>query len=105
MQLNRKKHPFYEHSDADFFIAVKDGKDVGRIAVMENKPYNQYHNRKVAAFYLFESIEDPDVANALFDRAFVGRANAGWIPSWARRGSARSTATECWWRGSTTARR
>jgi hypothetical protein len=24
LQLNRKKHPFYEHSDADFFIAVRN---------------------------------------------------------------------------------
>jgi hypothetical protein len=75
MQLNRKQHPFYEHSDADFFIAVKDGKDVGRIAVMENKLYNQYHNRKVASFYLFETIDDGEVAGALVERMY----------SWARR--------------------
>jgi hypothetical protein len=77
MQLNRKKHPFYEHSDADFFIAVKDGKDVGRIAVMENKPYNKYHNRKIAAFYLFECVADQGVANALFDRVFVWARKRG----------------------------
>jgi hypothetical protein len=70
MQLNRKKHPFYEHSDADFFIAARDGRDVGRIAVMENKPYNKYHDRKIAAFYLFECVEEPEAAKALFDRAF-----------------------------------
>src|SRR4030042_5019158 len=64
IQLNRKKHPFYEHSDADFFIAVKDGRDAGRIAVLENKPYNQYHGRKLATFFLFESIDDPEVADA-----------------------------------------
>ena len=34
MMLNHDKHPFYEHSDAEFFIAVKDGKDVGRIAAL-----------------------------------------------------------------------
>ena len=26
--LNREKHPFYEHSTADFFIAVRDGQAV-----------------------------------------------------------------------------
>jgi hypothetical protein len=77
MQLNRKKHPFYEHSDADFFIAVKDGKDVARLAIMENKPYNKYHNRKVAAFYLFECVADQGVANALFERAFVWARKRG----------------------------
>jgi GNAT superfamily N-acetyltransferase len=75
MMLNRKKHPFYEHSDADFFIALRDGKMVGRIAAMENKPYNQCHNSKQAVFYLFDSIDDQEVAAALFDAA----------ASWARK--------------------
>jgi GNAT superfamily N-acetyltransferase len=69
MMLNRKKHPFYEHSDADFFVARRDGQIVGRVAVMENKPYNKVHESKQAAFYLFDSINDQEVANALFDRA------------------------------------
>lgn len=68
--LDPKKHPFYEHSDADFFTAWRGGEMVGRIAALENKPYNQYHGKKVAAFYLFDSIDDQDVANALFERAF-----------------------------------
>ncbi len=70
MQLNRKKHPFYEHSDAEFFIAVKDGADAGRIAVLENKPYNKYHGRKVASFFLLETVDDPAVVNALFEKTF-----------------------------------
>jgi hypothetical protein len=68
-QLNRKKHPFFEHSDADFFIATKDGRDVGRIAALENKRFNQYHKTKQAQFYLFECEDDQEVANALFERA------------------------------------
>jgi GNAT superfamily N-acetyltransferase len=67
-QLNRSKHPFYEHSDADFFIATKDGRDVGRIAALENKRFNQYHKTKQAQFYLFDSEDDQEVANALFER-------------------------------------
>jgi hypothetical protein len=70
MQLNRKKHPFYEHSEADFFVAVKDGKDVGRIAALENKPYNKYHGRKLATFFLFETVDDPEVVDALFAKVF-----------------------------------
>ncbi|MBN1230824.1 MAG: hypothetical protein JXA19_03040 [Anaerolineales bacterium] len=67
-QLNKNKHPYYEHSDADFFIAVKDGKDVGVIAALVNNLSNEYHNRKQAQFYLFECINDQEVAIALFDR-------------------------------------
>ena len=25
-QLNRKKHPFHEHSEVEFFLAVRDGR-------------------------------------------------------------------------------
>ena len=69
-QLNRKKHPFHEHSDVDFFLAVRDGRDVGRIAVIENKPFNLYHKRKTANFYLFECENDGEAAAILFDTAF-----------------------------------
>ena len=69
-QLNRKKHPFHEHSDVDFFLAVRDGRDVGRIAAIENKPFNQYHNEKTADFYLFECENDTEAATALFNTVF-----------------------------------
>jgi len=69
-QLNREKHPFYEHSQAEFFLATYDGKDIGRIAVLENRPYNQYHGKRQAQFYLFECEEDFEAAKALFERAF-----------------------------------
>ncbi|NJC98456.1 MAG: hypothetical protein C3F07_19980 [Anaerolineales bacterium] len=68
--LNRKKHPFHEHSDVDFFLATRDGRDVGRIAAIENKPFNEYHKTNKANFYFFDSEEDPDVASALFNAVF-----------------------------------
>lgn len=64
--LNRQKHPFFEHSDADFFVAERDGQVVGRIAALENKPFNRYHDAHEAEFYFFESIDDQGVADALF---------------------------------------
>lgn len=67
--LNKKKHPFYEHSDADFFTAWKDGKIVGRTAVLNNTSYNKYHNQSSGDIFLFDSIDDQEVANALFDAA------------------------------------
>jgi GNAT superfamily N-acetyltransferase len=68
--LNPDKHPYYEHSDAEFFVAIKDGDIVGRIAALENKPFNQYHDAKDAEFYLFECVNDQEVANALFETVF-----------------------------------
>ncbi|HSN74851.1 MAG TPA: hypothetical protein VL334_07145 [Anaerolineae bacterium] len=69
LQLNRQKHPYYQHSDADFFLAVQGGKDVGRIALLENRRYNDYHGSRTAFFYHFECVDDSAVAAALFGRA------------------------------------
>jgi hypothetical protein len=73
--LNRVKHPFHEHSDVDFFLAVRDGRDVGRIATIENKPFNQYHDTKKADFYFFDSEYDHEAAGALFETAFEWARN------------------------------
>ncbi len=64
--LNRQKFFFYEHSTADFFLAVRDGQDVGCIAVLEHRPFNQYHGVRQAQFYLFDCADDPEAANQLF---------------------------------------
>jgi len=68
LMLNRRKHPFYEHSDADFFIAVRDGRDVGRVAALENRRFNDYHQMRQAQFYLFDCEDDQEAAAALFDQ-------------------------------------
>jgi GNAT superfamily N-acetyltransferase len=70
MMLNRKKHPFYEHSDADFFVVKQQDKIVGRIAILENKPFNKYHQTKNAQFTQIDFIDDQEVANRLFEAAF-----------------------------------
>ena len=70
LMLNRKKHPFYEHSTADFFIAVRDGQDIGRIVALENCNYNKHHDVRTAQFYLFDCEDDSEAAAALFQRVF-----------------------------------
>ena len=68
--MDRSKYPFYEHSDADFFMAVRGKQDVGRIAAIENRRFNRHHGTQKAQFYFFESVDDQEVANALFERLF-----------------------------------
>jgi len=70
LMLNRDKHPFYEHSDGDFFLAYQGDRVVGRLAVLENKPFNRYHDATKAQFYFFDSYDDQEIANALFERGF-----------------------------------
>ncbi|MCB0112804.1 MAG: hypothetical protein R2873_08055 [Caldilineaceae bacterium] len=68
-QLNKQAHPFYEHSDADFFVAVAGNEIVGRIAVIENRRFNEWHGTHKAHFYFFECEDDHTVAGALFAAA------------------------------------
>jgi hypothetical protein len=74
LRLDPKHYPFYRHSNAGFFLACQKGIPQGRLAVLENKLYNQHNHEKTAFFYLFESTPDPEVARGLFEAAF----------SWAR---------------------
>ena len=67
--LNKKTNPFFEHAEADYFLAYKNGKLSGRIAAIKNDLHNETHNDKIGFFGFFESFDDQEVANALFDTA------------------------------------
>ena len=67
--LDSTRHPFYERSEAEFFLAEKDGRVAGRLAVLENRPYNEHHGTREADFYCFECEDDAEVSDALFRRA------------------------------------
>lgn len=70
LMLNKQKHPFYEHSDGNFWVAKQDGKILGRLGAFVNNPFNEYHQVKKAQFYLFDSVDEQEVANKLFEQAF-----------------------------------
>src|SRR5690348_12198735 len=67
--LDRDKHPFYRHGDAALFLAKRNGEIVGRIMASDDPNYNALHKTNLGCFGLFESIDDLDVAKALFDAA------------------------------------
>ncbi len=67
--LNPKKNPFFDHADCAFWIAVQDGRDVGRIAAVVDRDWEPTHGDKCGHFGLFESPNDPVVAKALMDAA------------------------------------
>ena len=68
--MNRGRHPFYERADAEFFVALRDGRVTGRIAALENRPFNSYHGTREADFYFFDCENDPESTAALFERVF-----------------------------------
>ena len=71
--MNPAKHPFYEHSAAGFFIAMRGERVVGRIAALENVNYNRQHDARTGQFYFFDCEDDDEAAAALFGATFIGR--------------------------------
>jgi len=69
LMLNRKKSPFYAHSDAGFFSAERGVRVIGQIAVLENKHYNAHWKCNTANFYLFDCEDDAHAAGGLFSAA------------------------------------
>ncbi len=67
--LDHRRHPFYEHSVASFFLAEQSGEVVGRIAALENRNYNRYRNANLAFFGYFETVDDEQASAALFAAA------------------------------------
>ncbi len=75
--LNPKKHPFFEHSKADLFLAYKNNKPVGRIAAIRNNNHIEFTGKKEGFFGFFETIEDYEVAKKLLDTAKEWVKNEG----------------------------
>jgi GNAT superfamily N-acetyltransferase len=67
--LSRSKNPFFEHAEAEYFLAERDGVVVGRIAAISNRLHNETHGDRVGFFGFFECINDQSVADALFNTA------------------------------------
>jgi GNAT superfamily N-acetyltransferase len=69
--LSRKANPFFEHGDAQLFVAERDGGLVGRIAAIRNDHHGRYHptERHVGFFGFFECVDDQAAADALFAAA------------------------------------
>jgi hypothetical protein len=67
--FDRRKNPFFAHGDVQPFLAWKDGKVVGRIAAIENRAHNRFHEDRVGFFGFFECADDQEAADALFTAA------------------------------------
>lgn len=63
-----EKNPFFRHSAARFFIAIADGRVVGRIAAITNTVHNRVYNDKTGFFGFFDTIDAYEVAGSLLDQ-------------------------------------
>jgi GNAT superfamily N-acetyltransferase len=71
--LSRRHNPFFDHGEAAYFVAERNGEVVGRIAAIDNQLHTETHRDGVGFFGLFECIDDSSVAAELL------RAASDWI--------------------------
>jgi hypothetical protein len=67
--LTRKLNAFFTHGDAEYFLAYRDGRIVGRITAQINHAYNEQQQKKWGWFGFLELEDDQEVAEALLARA------------------------------------
>ena len=67
--LDQERHPFYQHSQVEPFMAYRDGKPVGTIAAILNNRHNEFHEERVGFFGLFEVLPDQEAATKLLETA------------------------------------
>jgi GNAT superfamily N-acetyltransferase len=67
--LNFKPHPFYDTAEIQTFLALRRGEPCGRVAAIINHVHNERYKEKRGFFGFFESVDDHEVAAALFDAA------------------------------------
>ena len=63
--LEHDGNPSFECCEAEYFMAIKDGKMVGRVAAIINHRANERWDRKQVRFSWFDFVDDPEVSAAL----------------------------------------
>jgi hypothetical protein len=72
-RCNLEKNPFFEHAEGTTFIAVRNGRDVGRCTAQIDKLHIERYHDDVGFFGFLDTIDDPAVCKALLDAA------AAWL--------------------------
>lgn len=62
-----KKNPAFEFCEADYFLALRDGKIVGRVAAIINRRANETWEKKAVRFGWIDFTDDAEVSRALID--------------------------------------
>ena len=71
--LSRKRNPFFEHAEAEYLIAWRDGRPVGRISAHVDHRLNEVQQNRWGLFSFFECEDDHEAAEALL------RAAEDWL--------------------------
>lgn len=63
--LDPERNPAFDFCEADYFMAYRDGRPVGRVAAIINRQVNESSGRKAARFGFIDFTDDPEVSEAL----------------------------------------
>jgi GNAT superfamily N-acetyltransferase len=65
-----RRNPFFSFAAVRSFLAVdRNGRDVGRIAAIDNPRFVEFQGRKLGFFGFFDAPDDEEVSGALFEAA------------------------------------
>jgi hypothetical protein len=73
LYLNRRLNAYFKHGRAQYFLARRDGRVVGRISAQVDDSYNGFHETRTGMFGFLELEDDPAILAALLDAA------RGWL--------------------------
>ncbi len=71
--LSRRMNAFFSHGEAEYFLALREGREVGRISAHVNHAFNEHQGKNWGWFGFLEFERDPEVLQALLDAA------AAWL--------------------------
>jgi hypothetical protein len=67
--LDRSKNPFFQHAEAEYLLAWRDGEVVGRITAQIDPRWDEHQGGRDAQFGFIEGENDPEVFDALIGAA------------------------------------
>jgi GNAT superfamily N-acetyltransferase len=67
--FDRERNPFFRHAEAEYFLALRDGRVVGRITAHIDRHFNEFQHHEWGMFGFFECENDPEAATALLGAA------------------------------------
>jgi hypothetical protein len=67
--FDRQRNPFFEHAEAEYFLAWRDGRAVGRVTAHIDRHFNEFQGHDWGMFGFFECENDPEAARSLLGAA------------------------------------
>jgi len=68
-RLDREHNPFFEHAEAEYLMAWRDGQPVGRISAHVDHRFNEFQDNRWGLFGFFECEDSQETAHALLGAA------------------------------------